>query len=416
MIILAGINHKSAPVKVRGQFAFNEDDIINFSKLFEKDKKFKGLIILSTCNRTEVYVDYCCSSEEYIKETLLNNLKQYSNYKGDIDKITYTLSNRCLIKHLFKVASGLDSMVLGEYQIVGQLKDAYRISTKHYLKSNCLIRLFQKAFETSKKVRNQTKIDEGAVTVSYAAVEAAFRQFPDLCNRNILSIGAGETGQLVLGYLLKKSCKSITVTNRTHEKALKVAEKYGVKTIHLNDLKEKISDYDVVLVSTGSKKALITKEMIEKSMKKRNSGPISLIDLSVPSNIDTDTAEIKNVNLCNVDDLQSFVNNTYEKREAKIKQAETIIEEQVEDFTRWLSTRALVPTFSKISENLKQINGNEIEGFQKNKVKIDYTKAVEYGNHITDKFTRLFIEKIKAVTDNGKKEEYIKMVNELFEF
>ncbi len=415
MILLAGINHNSAPVEIRGLFTLNEDDVIKFSDLYKNDDSFNGLIVVSTCNRTELYFDFNNKSESEIQESIFANLTKFVNYSGDIKEIFYTLSDKDAFRHLFKVVSGLNSMVLGEYQIVGQIKDAYNISDKNKLDSKLLKRLFHKALETSKKVRTRTKLNEGAVTVSYAAVEAAYQNFTDLHKRNILSIGAGETGQLVVSNLMKKSCKSITIANRTYEKAQKVANNFGVKAMPINEVDNKISEFDVILVSTGSKTPLISAKKIEAAMKLRNDKPLTLIDLSVPKNIEESAREIKNVSLFDVDNLQEIVSKTYEKRRDKITEAEAIIETQLEEFTIWLSTTNLVPTFTKVSDKFKKINEMEIEKFQKNKIQMDYSKAIEYGDYITNKYIRTFIKNIKSITDNGKREEYIKVVNELFE-
>ncbi len=415
MIILAGVNHKSAPIEIRGKFTFNEEDIVNFSKLYKNDVDFQGLIVISTCNRTELYFDYKSENEIEIKKNIVENLKNFANFDGNINDIIYTYSGENVFTHLFKVASGLDSMMLGEYQIVGQIKDAYNTSDKLNLNSKFLMRLFHKALETSKKVRTKTKLNEGAVTVSYAAVEAAYQNFTDLHKRNILSIGAGETGQLVVSNLMKKSCKSITIANRTFEKAAKVAKNFGVSAMELSEVDDRIAEFDVILVSTGSKTPLVTAKKIEKAMQIRKNKPLTLIDLSVPKNIENEAGDIENVKLFDVDGLQGIVNKTYEKRKGKITQAEQIIAVQVEEFKTWLSTTNLVPTFTKVTDKFRKINKLEIEKFQKNKVEIDYTKAVEYGDYITSKYIGMFIKNIKSITDNGKREEYIKVVNELFE-
>ena len=212
MIALIGLNHKSAPVEIRENFVFTSEDINEFSKLFKPNINFKGMFVVSTCNRTEIYIEIQNNSEKEIFDTVIDNLSKFKNCKQDISGFIYTYGEKKAVNHLFKVACGLDSMMLGEYQIVGQLKDAYTICDEHKIISSNLRRLSEKAFETGKKVRTETKINEGAVTVSYAAVEAAYLYFKDLKEKNILSIGAGETGQLVLSSLVKK-CPTLPDTH-----------------------------------------------------------------------------------------------------------------------------------------------------------------------------------------------------------
>jgi len=415
MIFLTGINHKTAPVEIREQFVFTENEISEFVNSFAIVQGFKGMVILSTCNRTEIYAELDEQTPESAFEFMATKLKTYKNFNGQLKDNLYLKSDDEVTNHIFNVISGLDSMALGEYQIVGQVKTAVDISVKGKFIGKSLNRLFQKAFETGKKVRTQTKINEGAVTVSYAAVEAAYRHYSNLNDKKVLSIGAGETGQLVLSNLIKKGCNQLYVANRTHEKAVKVAKTFNAEAIRVEEVDKKILDYDIILVSTASKMPLITTERIEKLMEKRDDKNLLLVDLSVPRNIEAGVRNIKNVDLYDVDDLQFVVKENYDMRKGEIVHAQEIIVKQTTEFSNWMHTQNLTPTFVKVSQNLKNINKNEIQGFQKNKIEIDYTKAIEYGDHITDKYIRLLTRNIKSITDNGKRKEYIKVVNELFE-
>lgn len=415
MIVLVGLNHRTASIEIREKFSFLPEEIVEFQKLFENSEHYNGLVVVSTCNRTEIYCDYATNNKNDIKDIIVKNLLKFKNYDNDINHNLYTLANKDVITHLFKVVTGLDSMILGEYQIVGQLKDAIEISETNKYAGKCLLRLFQKAFETGKLARTNTKINEGAVTVSYAAVETAYTIFPDLHRRNILSVGAGETGQLVVAGLVKKKCTNISIANRTFENTVKVAQKYNAKAIEIEKLKENIALNDVVVVSTSSKTPLITANDIKTAMPQRQNKELLLLDLSVPRNIEMEVAEIENVKLLSVDDMQNVVLDNYKKRESEIKKVEEIIENRTNEFMDWIQTGKLTPTFIKISEKFKEINASELEGFQKNKYNIDYTKAQEYGEHITNKYIRLLIKNIKEVTENGKNTEKLKLVNELLD-
>jgi glutamyl-tRNA reductase len=415
MIALVGLNHKTASIGIREKFAFSEDDIINFYNQLQENHPINGLVVVATCNRTEIYCDISETSELETYDIITSNLVKFKNYNGNLTNHVYTLADKKVIKHLFRVVTGLDSMLLGEYQIVGQLKTALEISEKYNISGKCLLRLFQKAFETGKLVRTNTKINEGAVTVSYAAVEYSSRLYKNIQEKNILSIGAGETGQLVVAGFLKKKCTKISLANRTFGKAQKVADKLDIKAVELEKVSENLHKFDIVLVSTSSSTPLITANDVKNAMKERDSKNMLLIDLSVPRNIEKDVETIDNVKLVTIDDMQNVVMENYKKRESEIVSVEKIIDEKTNEFMDWISTGKLTPTFLKVSQKFKEINASEMEGFQKNKFNTDYTKAVEYGEHITDKYIRLLIKNIKNVTDNGKKTEYIKLVNELFE-
>ncbi len=415
MLFLTGINHKTAAVEIREQFVFSPEDITHFVSLFSSEKSFGGMVVLSTCNRTEIYTALDIENPQIAFSLIEEKLKLFKNFNGNLKESLYNKTNEGTVNHLFNVISGLDSMALGEYQVVGQVKAAMQISVEGNFIGKVLNRLFQKAFETGKKVRTKTKINKGAVTVSYAAVEAAYRHFNNLNDKKVLSIGAGETGQLVLANLIKKGCSQLYVANRTYEKAVKVANTFKAKAIKIEEVDRVILDYDIILVSTASKMPLITANKVEKLMQKRNDKNLLLIDLSVPRNIEPTVRGIKNVDLYDVDDLQFVVKENYEMRKGEIIFAQEIIEKRVSEFAKWLHSQRLSPTFAKVSENFKTINRREIQGFQKNKVKIDYSKAIEYGDHITDKYIRLLTRNIRNITDNGKRQEYIKVVNELFE-
>ncbi len=415
MIVLIGINHNSAPVEVREKFVFCEKDIIKFTSFFKNKDWFKGLVVVSTCNRTEFYFELITQNDHDYYNEIINILTNYRKFDGNIQDFTYKHTNKEAAKHLFTVSSGLDSMALGEYQVVTQLKDAFDISKRNKIAGSANCRLFQQAFKASKRVRTSTKMNEGAVSVSYAAVELVSKKIKNIAEMPILAIGAGETGQLVIQSLKKKKCQFISVANRTYDKTLEVSKQLEVKPVFFENLDAELTKNDILLISTSSKKPIITKEQVENAMIDRKNKPLLMIDLSVPRNISAEVKTLENVSLFDVDDLRGVIEENYAKRKEKIQQAEQIIDSLVTEYMDWLSTRILQPMIQKLSENFKEINKKEIEGFQKNKVKIDYSKAIEYGDHITNKYVRLLIKKIKTVTDNGKKAEMIELVNELFE-
>ena len=320
-----------------------------------------------------------------------------------LKKHFYFHTNINAVNHLFRVASGLDSMALGEDQIIGQVKSAYRISVKNKFASSIICRLFHKAFEAGKRVRTETKINEGASSVSYAAVTLAAQHYPKLNHQQILLIGAGQTGELTIQYLSKKGCTNIQVANRTLSNAEKLAARYNAQALPLDDIDQSLETCDIVLVSTGADQPLINRACLAEAMKKRANKPLLLIDLSVPRNISPDVEKIENVNLFDVDDLNQLVLQTFEHRKTEIEKAYSILKEVETDFNEWFTSLNLNPTIRQIKANFQKINQQEFNDFKKNRPEIDYDKIWEYGDHISEKFLGLLIRNLKALTNNGKK-------------
>ena len=413
MIGLLGLNHKTAPISVREKFVFCEEDVKRFVPQLIAIG-LSGAIVVSTCNRTEIYFEYPGSDIDSFTDKIEDKLFECRRADKSVSAHFYRKYQEDASLHLFRVASGLDSMALGEYQIVGQLKDAFAIAEKHRINSSSLIRLFNKAFEAGKKVRTQTELSKGAVSISYAAVELASQKLHNLCSHPTLLVGAGQTGELTLQNLIKKGCSKFTIINRTFEKACELADRHKGLAKDFSELENELITNDIVIASTASKKALITKEMIEKVMSRRQNKPMFFVDLSVPHNIATNVSELENVFVFDVDDLNAIVDETFGKRQGEIEKAEKIIAAIVNEFTDWQYARNLTPTFQSISDNFQEINKTELEGFMKRRLNNDGEDASLYADHITNKFIRLMIKNVKSITDNGRKKEYIELVNDLF--
>ena len=413
MIGLLGLNHKSAPIAVRERFVFCEEDIKRFVSLL-RDKGILGAIVLSTCNRTEIYFE----AEDNHPAANLAVFEEYlfSYRKTDINasKHFYKMKNEEVARHLFTVVSGLDSMALGEYQIVGQIKDAFNISETNSLHSSVLIRLFNTALKAGKKVRTDTTLNEGAVSISYAAVELALKKMHNLKSHPVLLVGAGQTSELTLLHLIKKECTLFTIINRTYEKACELAAKYNCKAVEFNQLEESLLDNDIIITSTASKKPLFTESIVKNAMLKRNNRTLFFLDLSVPRNVAKEIGEIENVHVYDIDALNSVIEENYEKRRGEISQAEAIIEEAVIDFNTWHQSRTLTATFQSICTCFHDVHKSELERFMKNKESDECEKAEEFGKLITNKFIALMVQSVKSITDNGRKQEYIGVVNKLF--
>lgn len=413
MIGLLGLNHKSAPIEVRERFVFCEEDIKRFVPLL-KLNGLSGAIILSTCNRTEIYYEKNELLEQLSATDIENLLFTFRKMDKNVRKYFYHKENEAVASHLFHVGSGLDSMALGEYQIVGQIKTAVQISKTNKLISCGLGKLFDDALKAGKQVRTDTALNKGAVSISYAGVELASKKLHHLSSHPVLLVGAGQTGELTLQNLIKKSCSLFTVVNRTREKAEELAEKYHAKVAEIDQLDQLLLVNDIVITSTASKKPLFTAEMVRDAMVLREGKPLFFIDLSVPRNVEMEVGDLEHVHVYDIDALNLVIENNLEKRKGEIDLAEQMISEAVLEFMKWFNIRALAPTFKTISTSFQEASKNVLDGLIKNREEEEYEKALEYGDLITKKLIGMMIENIKSITDNGSNRETIAVVKQLF--
>jgi glutamyl-tRNA reductase len=310
---------------------------------------------------------------------------------------------------------GYDSLALGEYQIVGQVKEAYRIADEQKTLSKVLSRLFHKAFETSKKVRTTTEMNRGAASVSYAAVELANRTFCDLKSKRILLVGAGQTSELVVQNLKKRGCTDLRIVNRTFERAQNLAERYNGLAIDMALLQTAVAESDIVITSTGSQVALITETMVADIMAQRADLPLFFVDLSVPRNVDDRVAKIANVSVHDVDALQAVVAETFERRHSQLETGRAIINEFVVDFLSWLNTQKLQPTIKLLHDNFAEVQKAEIESFRKfNQNAASDDDLERFGERIAQQYVNHLIRNVRELTQNGQNEAYLGMLNQLF--
>jgi len=413
MIGLLGLNHKSAPIEVRERFVFCEEDIKRFVPLL-KLNGLSGAIILSTCNRTEIYYEKNEILEQLSATDIENLLFTFRKMDKNVRKYFYHKEDEAVAAHLFHVGSGLDSMALGEYQIVGQIKMAVQISKTNKLISCGLGKLFDDALKVGKQVRTDTALNKGAVSISYAGVELASRKLHHLSSHPVLLVGAGQTGELTLQNLIKKSCSLFTIVNRTREKAEELAAKYHARVGEIDQLDQLLLENDIVITSTASKKPLFTAAMVRSVMALREGKPLFFIDLSVPRNVAMEVGDLEHVHVYDIDALNLVIENNLEKRKGEIEQAEQMIAEAVTEFIKWFNIRALAPTFKTISTSFQEASKNVLDGLIKNREEEEYERALEYGDLIAKKLIGMMIENIKAVTDNGCNREYIAVVKQLF--
>ena len=350
-----GVNHTTAPISIRENVAFSDANLRHALSDLTANNAAEAAI-LSTCNRTEIYVQ--SNSPEFI----VNWLADY--HRLDLNKVqpyTYTLSNQDAVKHAFRVASGLDSMVLGEPQILGQFKQSVKIAQDAGTLGTLLHKLFQRTFEVAKEVRTNTDIGGSSISMAAAAVKLAHRIFGDISQQKVLFIGAGEMIELCADHFSAQKPKSMTVANRTLERGEILAEKIGGKAILLNDLPERFAEFDIVITSTASQLPIVGLGMVERAVKERRHRPIFMVDLAVPRDIEPEVAKLDDVFLYTVDDLAQVVNDGMENRQEAAISAELIVQARVESFMQWLKKRDAVPTIKALRDQAEAMRQTELD-------------------------------------------------------
>lgn len=416
MIGLLGISYKSADIEIRERFTFSKDDIRLISKDLLQKGHLESLVILSTCNRTELY--YHCPKDYHQQAVhdILENLSQMKSYNDGLEPYFYFKEDHRAITHLFRVVSGIESLIVGEDQIIGQVKEAFQFAEELQTTNKYLKRLFTKSFEVGKKVKSKTLISRGSASASSAAVNICHQLFTDLSEQNVMLIGAGQTGQLVLNSLRKSTFASLKIANRTLAKADELAGLYGGESIPLDDIEKHLVHSDIIFVATDSPDPLIKLSSVKEVLKNRAKQNKPLyFDLSVPRNIETGVENLKDIRLYTIDDLQEIVQSTNEKRLQEIDAAMQIINRAVQRFCDWKNEQELVPTIMKIKTNFHQLNRAEMEEFMKIRSIEENQLVNEYAQHITDKFARVFIKNLKHLSKSADKKDFLELAEEFFE-
>lgn len=360
-IILVGLSHKTAPVEIRERLSFSGEQISEGNIRLRKCEDILECVILSTCNRVEIY------STVSTPELGVARIKDFlHSYQPDmsIDWLSehlYVHKNDSVVRHLFRVAASLDSMVVGETQILGQVKEAFDAGLLNKTTGVVLNKLFKKSISVAKRVRTETKIGESAVSISFAAVELAKKIFSNLHNKTGMLVGAGEMGELAAQYLVNSGIKEIVVSTRNYERALNIAKSYNGRVVRFEDFMQEMENTDVVICSTGAPDYIIRYEDMQRIMQKRKNRPLFLIDISVPRNIDPEINRIDNVFLYDIDDLQTVVETNLRTRREEADKGEHIIDEEVDTFIKWFKSLEVVPTIVALKEKVEDIRKKEIE-------------------------------------------------------
>ncbi len=351
-----GINHQTAPLAVREQIAFNVETLDSALRDLVDNGAAKEATILSTCNRTEVY----CSTAQ--PEQAVGWLANYHHLPAaEIEPYIYRLPQEQAVKHAFRVASGLESMVLGEPQILGQMKQAVRQAEQAGTLGFLLHKLFQRTFSVAKDVRTQTEIGANLVSMAAAAVKLAERIFPSIAEQRVLFIGAGEMIELNAVHFAARNPKHITVANRTLERAQVLARRINGHPITLNELPEQLWQHDIIISCTASPLPILGKGMVERALKQRKHRPLFIVDLAVPRDVEAEVAELSDVFLYSVDDLAEVVRDGQDARQGAVKEAEVIIDSGVNEFIHWMQSREVVPTIRALRDHAERQRRSEME-------------------------------------------------------
>ncbi len=351
-----GLNHATAPLQVREMVAFQMETLGSALRDLIGSPKVKEAAILSTCNRTEVYFH---GSDP---EPVMGWLEEFHRVpKASLSPYMYTLPQDRAVPHAFRVASGLDSVVLGEPQILGQMKQAVRTAEAAGSLGLVLNRLFQRTFAVAKDVRTHTDIGSASISMAAAAVRLAERIFPSIAEQRVLLIGAGEMIELAATHFAARKPKSITVANRTLERGAQLAARFFADAITLNELPDRLAQFDIVVTSTASSLPILGKGLLERAIKARRHSPMFIVDLAVPRDVEPEAAQLDDVFLYSVDDLANIVKDNLHIRSDAIREAEAMIAEQAGSFLRWLEGRSVVPTIAALQGHHDQLRAAELD-------------------------------------------------------
>jgi glutamyl-tRNA reductase len=406
-----GINHETAPLSLREQVVFHAENMVQALRDLVDRHPVKEAAIISTCNRTEVY----CHTEEPAQATLW--LADYHKLKTQhLEPHLYKLPQERAVKHAFRVASGLDSMVLGEPQILGQFKDAVRTAEQAGTLGLLLNKLFQRTFSVAKTVRSETEIGASTVSMASAAVRLAERIYPGIGEQSALFIGAGEMIELTATHFAARHPRHLTFANRTLERAQHLADRFRGRAIMFNELAAQLAAHDIIVSCTASTLPIIGKGLVESALRARKHRPFLIIDLAVPRDVEAEVGALDDVFLYTVDDLGKIAREGLDLRESAVAQAEAIIETQVGDFMQWLDNRELVPTIRALRDDAERVRRHEVERALRRLERGDDAQQVleQLSYALTNKFLHAPTHALSHANDDDR-EQLVNMLRRLYQ-
>lgn len=397
-----GLSYKKADAEIRGHFSL--DDTSRLALMEQANHKgIESLIVTSTCNRTEIY-GFAQHPFQLI-QLLCDNTK---GTVEEFQKVAYVYKNSDAISHIFRVGSGLDSQILGDFEIISQLKVSARLSKKHNLFNPFLERLVNAVIQASKRIKTETDISSGATSVSFASVQYIMTHIKAVSEKNILLFGTGKIGRNTCENLVKHTKNEhITLINRTKDKAVAVAVKFNVLVKDYANLQEEINASDILIVATGAQNPTVDKLCIQTKK------PLLILDLSIPKNVNNNVTELNNVTLVHLDDLSQITDDTLERRKAHIPVAETIIEDVKSDFNAWLSTRKFAPTIKALKHKLADFASAELDTQRKKMSDFNEIQAEVISNNIVQKITNHFAHHLKG--DDVSTDDSLELIKKVFQ-
>ena len=404
-----GINHRTAPLSVREQVAFHAEELRRALADLAGRARAHEVAILSTCNRTELY----CQAES--PQVIGQWLSEYRRVPhGDIEPYLYVHPEREAVRHAFRVASGLDSMVLGEPQILGQMKEAIRIAREEGTLGATLNKLFQNSFAVAKDVRSTTAIGANIVSMAAAAVRLAGRIFERITDQRVLFIGAGEMIELCATHFAAQQPRQIVVANRTVDRGRVLAERFGATAIRLEDVAERLPEFDIVITCTASQLPILGLGLVERAIKARRHRPMFMVDLAVPRDVELEVGQLDDVFLYTVDDLAQVVQDGMEARQSAVVDAEAIVDARVDGFLQWLHARDSVPVIRALRDGTERVRRHEMEHALKLLARGDDPAAVldQLSHRLTNKFLHAPTQALQQI--EGNRSEVQAMIVRLF--
>ena len=416
-VFLLGVSHQTAPIDVREQLDFSSRDVGAAVEALAARYSAGEAVVLSTCNRSEIYV--ASDDPARARQELIDFLGSYHGLPAQaFEAHVFEHTDEDATRHLFRVAAGLDSLVVGEPQILGQVKDAFQVAATRQCVGPVLTRLFHTSFGVGKRVRSETALGEGAISVGYAAVALARKIFGRLDGRRVLVVGAGEISTLTAQHLRAQGVGEIAITSRTAAHAEALAVDVDGRAIPWGELRAALATADIVITATGSPRPILTRADIEAVTSRRRGEQLFIIDIAVPRDVEASVGEMEQVFLYNVDDLQAIVQENLSRRSSEIVHAETIVSEEVERFAAWRRSRGAVPTVVALRQRFEQIRRAELQ-----RLEHKLGGLTPEARASVDEVTRLIVEKLllaptsqlKALPDEETQIAYTEAVNRLFE-
>jgi glutamyl-tRNA reductase len=411
---VVGISFHTAQVAIREKLAFSDEQAVSFMNGLKKELGIEGVVLLSTCNRTEIYFYKDGQNEELLPQ-VIQSLLLFKKIESANDNLFYHYTGDDCARHLFRVTAGLESMIIGEYQILGQVKDGFRISSENNFLAPVISRMFHKSFEVGKAARNLYRMGSVSQSAGEAAVKKVKATLGNITHESVLVIGAGQTARSVLDSLNSEHCEHVTVINRDAEKAKLISYQYNTQISVFENLVDELAKASIVFVTTAATHPVITCQNMGEALLQRNKQPVILFDLSVPRNIEPEVVDLKSVKLFAIDDL-SLTENTADVMGEDIMEIEGVIEKTLTEYKEWLATLNLVPTIEQLRERFNEVLERRLS-FVEHKMSPEEFQAVTVnGKFLTDKFLQMIIHSLRETSNNGRYSSYIDMVNNMLKY